>query len=571
MPETSTASPFIEQPFRASVPAHSEQVPVELEEAGMKPVQGVESRILHARGGETLKKGDMFTNPETGGRQIVEHVLGTGEDKRVLYTTEIQPGVREEPGRAIRQLPVENFNVQKDLGGFTEPTPVFVRDFYDIDEACQGVFAAVNHEYQRQKSLGKISDEAEDIMNQLEPLSEEMGEVVDAWEILMAENTDKSKAQMLQQLEKLKRLVARIPAALVKPFPILVSIQKEMQSNTNEVVDTADEKDLPTKGKSHKGKRKIRDADKEPAKRGRGRPRKHDSEPLASVGTHLETEGKQSESYAPPELAGETNERRVDTENGDAELIHWMIGVRQQLQDLDELAVQIERKGMRDGFTSALFALSTDHELYARKRQVTIVAGEVDDLERSLLSRRKWPSQEEYDTWLEKTLKRLQDYSRLYSDILAIGKKILRVKPKRYGVGAHENSNGRSHRKRRGEVVDMTSIEIALQTIGPTYEGLGAGVRAEVSGGLEKVVGITRGVVARANEAFLEGGVTDPDERRARIVGKLGPKVEEGVRAIMLHAGFTQEEVRRLARTLLIAGPTKESDSPVQIGYDNAR
>ncbi len=257
----------------------------------------------------------------------------------------------------------------------------------------------------------------------------------------------------------------------------------------------------------------------------------------------------------------------VETEEGNAELFRWIGGIRQQLQDLDQLAGRIFRRKLTTEFKNALFAVSTDHEALARTKRVREITGELDDIESSLSAKHRWSSQEEYDEWFSAKVTRLQNYARLYDEILRTGERVLSVKPRRTLVEKD------SYRHIDGEgIVETTSTERALKTVGTTYEGLEPEVQGVLLRGVERIAAVTRTTVERADAALLANGVTDPDKRRERIAATFAPKVGEAVREIMSHAGFKAAEIKRLTRTLLIAGPRDQHNDEVpQLGYDRQK
>jgi hypothetical protein len=719
----------------------------------------IASASLHERGGRvisTMRKGDVFTHPNTGERQVIEGVRGRGENQIIAYTRELAPGVRMEPGRVIRQLPRINFEVQRDINGLTEKTPAFVREFEEVDAACQEVFTVVNKAYALQKEQGNITQEADELMDCLEPLSEKMGEVVDAWNVLLAENNSDDEKPLLAQFEKLRQLVAEIPAELVKPFPLLVQIQREIQSRVKNEEDSFDDEEKQAGRKKTPLKtRKPRVLDEhgrqyQVSRRGRGSKQAGD----IADNTHLESQQTIDQKYSkrqeriipevidPEFLHGTVEERFVkyglsqkewsedwgddeqhtidewiaairfaqqdltdlanemrrvrrirrweqvmdslspqyrtfaQSENGDvvakrlseiegrltslalgstewsnyvaqhrselrtilfqyldilragvyvlaqarqhtsdlavgewpnqegrendqkakqnertrerssrrgdspfseavsrtsaervtedgieaeeenAELSEWIGGIRQQLQDLDQLASKIFKKKRTTEFKEALFAVSTDHEAFARAKKVKEITGELDDIESALFSRRQWSSQEEYDEWFASKVTRLQEYARIYGEILRTGERVLGAK-----LGRDSAQREKGHRIDEDTVIEMPSIERALQTVGPTYVSLEPEVQQELLKGLERIADTTRAIVERANVVLLANGITDPDIRREMIVRQFGSKVEEGMQKIVTHAGFTPREVTRLTRTLLITGPNKDSDT----------
>ena len=128
---------------------------------------------------------------------------------------------------------------------------------------------------------------------------------------------------------------------------------------------------------------------------------------------------------------------------------------------------------------------------------------------------------------------------------------------------------GDGYRQVDGEgIVEMTSTERALKTVGTTYEGLEPEVQQALLQGVERIAAVTRATVERADAALLDNGITNPDERRERIAATFAPKVGEAVKGIMSHAGFRPAEIERLTRTLLIAGPRDQDNGGSQLGYD---
>lgn len=751
-------NPFLQPP--GTPPVHDTTLPKVVEanraqEVTPKPPlsQPVEGRAVHSRAGRIAlpQKGDVFENPQTGERQVVEGVRKDSGETMIMFTPEIEPGVRREPGKAMKQLPLQNFNIQRKVGEFTEFHSI---EYNDIFNDCTDVFEAVNRAYESQGE--NPSPESKEFMDRIGELAKTVSEIDDIWDIIGNQADENGVVERKRELiDRLKAVVAEFPKELVKPYPVLQRVQAEMERKDLTKQDEHDIEDHHSKVKKPK-KRNFKETEDGQDGKGSNRGKKsrlqtdvagvdrpesqqtvdqkfsgrqervipetidpeflrgtvqekfvkyglsqkewgedwgdderhsleewvaairfaqQDLTDLVSemrhvrrirrweqamdslspeypdfaqsengdvVAKHLsEIEGglaslasgsaewsdyvtqhrpelrtilfqyldilragvyvlAQAKQHLPDSMgeAGYDQKRKdsdqkakqsrrerghslqrdddsfseaasresterpreggVESEEENAELLHWIGGIRQQLHDLDQLASKIFRKKRTTEFKDALFAVSTDHEAFARTKKVKEVSGELEDIEDSLSAKRHWKSQEEYDEWFASKVVRLQEYARIYDEILRTGERVLDAKPGRTSVQREGD-----RRIDQDTVIGMSQTERALQTVGPTYANLEPGVQQELLKGLERIADATRAIVERANAALLANGITDPDKRREVIVRQFGSKVEQGMRGIVTHAGFTPKEIGRLTRTLLIAGPKKGSDTQV--------
>ncbi len=759
------SGPFAEKP-QTVVSAETPARVMENSGGEARVASSVASTVLHERGGRVLiNKGDVYTNPKTGERIVVEGVRGKGDDQEIAFTQEIKEGVRAHRENPIQRKQRGNFEVQKEVGGYSEPRFAYEQEFDDIFNDCQQIFGDMTEILQGESQSGaEFSREAQAQAKYVGLLSLEVGSLDDAWNVaeLLTDKETAAKKKM-ELLADLKLIVTKLPEAWVKPYPRLQKIQTEQKGDKAKKKSDAQDAEEVSKGKRKtQGKKLGRPKDSEHdgiSRRGRrgrvdqptrtvdstqsdvpetadrkyttrqirvvpeaidpeffrgvveerfvkyGLSQKEWSEDwtnddkhtlvdwiaairvaqqdltalvdgvrqvrrirrwgqamdsldegyrsfaqsengdvviarLAEIEAGLSrlTEGSSewqayAANYRPelreilfryldilragvyimaqarkqnlPESALELEKNRsdarqdeqrkqkrgrpslkrasdkpfeaaqdgspekikeggVETEEGNAELFRWIGGIRQQLQDLDQLAGRIFRRKLTQEFKNALFAVSTDHEALARTKRVREVSGELDDIESSLSPKHRWSSQEEYDEWFSAKVMRLQNYARLYDEILRTGERVLSVKSRKALV-----EKGDGYRQVDGEgIVEMTSTERALKTVGTTYEGLEPEVQQALLQGVERIAAVTRATVERADAALLDNGITNPDERRERIAATFAPKVGEAVKGIMSHAGFRPAEIERLTRTLLIAGPRDQDNGGSQLGYD---
>lgn len=272
---TQPENPFLQPP--GTPPVHeatpSEVVETNLaqEEAPKPPFsQSVEGRAVHSRTGlMTLpQKGDVFENPQTGERQVVEGVRKDSGETMIMFTPELEPGVRREPGKAMRQLPLQNFDIQRKVGEFAEFHSI---EYNDIFNDCADVFEAVNRAYQSQGE--NPSPESKEFMDRIGELAKTVSQIDDIWEIIGNQADEKGVVERKRELiERLKGVVAEFPEELVKPYPILQRVQTEMERRE---IKEQDEHDIEVhRSKVKKSKKSFKETEDGQGGKGSNRGRK---------------------------------------------------------------------------------------------------------------------------------------------------------------------------------------------------------------------------------------------------------------------------------------------------------
>lgn len=448
-----------EQPISPDSPvlpkgAESLPIPeiVSTPEAQSLAEQSVNATKVHGRGGIIPEKGDVFVNPTTGTQQIVERVRKDGQDQVVMFTKEIEPGVRQEPGKLIRQLPVENFEVQRDTGEYTE---FHSQEYDNIFNACSEAFEAMNSAY---KSLGdNIPSEAQQKMDRVGELAREVGEIDDIWEALGNRADPAIIRQKRKLIDRLKSVVAKLPEELLKPFPLLekIRIERKIVKKSDDTIlskEEIEDKNKQAGKRPSRGKRIHENDGKErQGNRGRSKAANHNS-----VATHARDhqqqaiqaqpvmpEGERStpqrravfESLSPEELQGIVDDQFVKYGMSRAEwsadwkddeqhsLAEWVQAIRTAQNDLTDLAQEIRQARRIGRWGEAMDSLDPQYRDFATEANGIEVTKRLGTIETEVKSLGEGnPERIAYE---KATRQALQPILLKYLDILRAGVSVL--------------------------------------------------------------------------------------------------------------------------------------------------
>lgn len=346
-------------------------------------VTGADESVDSEVTARAIRKGDVFTNPQTGEREVVEGVRKKKENGKtvwtVLFTKELKPGVRAEPGEPMRQMDFRNFEVQRQAGGYAEWTPVYEREYDDIFHDCQQVFEALAEVLEEGEQSGQeLSVEALDQADAVGKLSIEAGALDDAWVAMETERNPKTAAKKLELLDQLKQIVAKLPEPWVEPHPRLKKVQEEWKR-----LHESREKEIEDEGGSDRGvkKRVVRPRQREEdTKR---RPQSDDgrnesryrNKPTESVRDGVEANGEldaRMEKYFQSKKWWEQNGWNKESVRP---LQDWIDAIRWAQTDLTDVAREIERLGGTGRWEEVMQERSGSYQDFARE----VNGDEIDD------------------------------------------------------------------------------------------------------------------------------------------------------------------------------------------------
>lgn len=500
----------------------------------------VNSHDVHGRGELVIPvKGDVFVNPMTGAQQVIERVRKTDGETVVMFTKEIEPGVRTEPGRPMRQLPVKNYEVQR--GEYTE---YYSAEYDTIFNDCAEALDAMNRAYASQD--GQASSVAQDTMDRVGELAQEIGEIDDIWEELGNKIDRDTILAKHKLIGRLKGVVAELPEELVKPFPALERVQRAVKKQEEQKKRIGKgETDVEMTGDGKKTKRKV----------GRGRSVGGDT-PAVKAGIrrgkqeparNFEHSSVGSASGKPPSPEQENGE--TSSEQQETELKFWMNDIRTQQREREELNERIQQLGLTKRWGEAMKAISPEIEKFAR-REFKYISGEIEDiwkqyidwgtqLQRERVSVDRLKHVEEFDEWLEKALDRLMEYAQRYQAVLQAGRNILKeYRDTRPAKEKGQRTRG-LRRLRSREVATMEN-----RTWGDLHPEVQAAVNAEMGSMRERIL-----VYYDSASAKLSTQGIDPETQHQVIMQKLTPILAENVQPLLTAAGMkiTQDEVEQVA------------------------
>ncbi len=347
---------------------------------------------------QLLRKGDIFTNPETGARQIIEGIRREGATKMVLFTNELEPGVRAEPGEVIRQLPFENFEVQRKAGGFMEWKPVYEQEFDEIFDTCQEAFEAVNVlELQRTK---EHTPESLEVVTRVEELAADISVLEEMWDIAKGmENQKAAIKEKLDILDRLKETVALLPESLTQSYALLKKVQDEWKhGHRDDEEEPIEDGVVDNKQKTKKGSiwRNHRETLRKEDGAGKGRVRDMEGLNVAVSGEKVaektRREARRGEVHQPmiDFHAYRTSTEELETLWSDETipLAAWIDTIRQEQADLAVVINELERLGGIGRWEEALESLGAGYQQLTLKADRESVAQYLDNLDTIFIKRK---------------------------------------------------------------------------------------------------------------------------------------------------------------------------------------
>lgn len=213
----------------------------------------VESRetVIH-----TPEKGDVFVNPKTNQRMVVEGIREKDGETIVLFSLEIDTDVRQEPGEKLHQLPLANFEVQRLTGGYTEPDPVINRNFDEVFGVSQDALETVIDLLKTKRDSLKHADLIKDCEALKSGPFEEIRNIGNAWKLLEQEGKTKHLGEKALLFAQLKKIIGQFPDYLVKLFPVLERVRKEYLALTEAHESNLEEVSSGPKGRRD-GKKQV--------------------------------------------------------------------------------------------------------------------------------------------------------------------------------------------------------------------------------------------------------------------------------------------------------------------------
>lgn len=498
----------------------------------------VEARQVHGRGGIIPEKGDVFVNPQSATREqlVIEGVRRDGDDTIVLFTPEIQPGVRKEPGKKIRQLPLRNFHIK--ASEYSELQPIYkerlnqtAEEFGDIWNASQDLLVKVLAQDEDSENPDVIAERERAI-----ELLQEIGQLEDEWDAL---GDDESRAKLRGAailLKRSKELVGELPESLVVSNVLLRKIQKEYGAK----VDSLEEEGgFQKKKKASKQRGSVNSAEGPKKTKGRHDSRR-ESNPLME-GTvekgHSEMEGAHTES---------------ESDRQESELRYWTDDIRAQQQEREELSARIIDRNLTTEWGEAMKAIDPALEKFARK-PFRDINGHLEDvwqqyaewrnqLQREKASMDRLKHLEMFDQWLEKTLDTLMQYAKRYQAMLEAGKKVLK-EHRDQAPKSSQNKQERSGRSRRLRGREMQNIgDKEWSQLHPEVRAV---IDDEMVSMKERCLGYYDSAVAK----LTAGGIADPKEQHQIIVERISPVLAESISPVLAAAGvkIPEESIKAIA------------------------
>lgn len=496
---------------------------------------------------KTIRKGDVFVNPKTGARQVVE---GVWKDGTVMYSKEIMPGVREpkEQGEPLHQKAFQNFEVQRKVGGATkwEPAPesevrTQSKEYDKIFEECQRAFEAYSRVIQSDGER-HYSDKALKLGERIGRVSQEIGNIDDAWMeagVTYDDATDQKRAVLV---DRLKEAVAKLPKPFLKLYPVLQRVRDEWEALN------ADEDNVEEGGKKPKGRiQKQRGQEKsgEGTKKTRGQ--RQDSRWKNQYG-----EGLMDGAIEGSSSANESAHTESEGERRESELRYWTDDIRAQQREREELNAHILERDLTTQWGQAMKAIDPALEKFARK-PFRYISGEIEDISqqyaewRTQLQREKASVDrlkhlEMFDQWLEKSLDTLMKYTKQYQTMLEIGRKVLkenqRQAPK---TPRNKQEHGAGSRHSRGREIQ----NIGDKEWSQLHPEVRAVINDEMGSMRERCLGYYDSAVAR----LTAGGIVDPKEQHQIIVERISPVLAESISPVLAAAGvkIPEESIRAIA------------------------
>lgn len=547
-----------------------------------------------------LRKGDIFVHPASklGARQIIEGVRGKGKDRVILYTEEAQPGVpvpvdaKADP-HAIRQKPLKNFEVQRQVGGFThwEPAPESLalakeKEYTDIFDECQRAFAAYA-EVVEVDGTKHYSDKALKLGEKIGEVSREIGMIDDAWMAAHAKNDETTTKQEAELIEGLKAAVARLPSAFLKVYPVLKQVRDEWERSN------VDEDGRPIRKKTHKkGSRRGSESlpDEVVAPEGKdgqwSRPRKAATEAQMQARRPQDRQRRNEEALEfEAQGARELTDREIwqqfqkyrgarytaerwwrDRRNTLEQRIHE---IRMQQKDVTRMAILIDKLYKRREWGQAMRRLGPEVQQIALREMGDAVSRDLDLMEERKGRVLNKPVDFRKD---DEELRFLYDYFFRYLAALQVGERVIAGKLSQ-SRGSRQRTTGETPAQPGPASVETeaeaVAAEYAVATVAAknlldSWHEQPERVQIEVINGLRQLVAQRDLDVAEAQTLLTQHGVPS-EEQLAIIAGGLASGFNTAVSRVLASGDLpsTPEVIEGIATGLL------EQQQLTRLTYDN--
>lgn len=220
---------------------------------------------------EQLEKGDVFVNPKSRKRMVVEGIRKEDGGTIVMFSYEEKKDVRSEPGELLHQMPQGNFTVQRETGGYTKfhfgpRLDRTIQQFSEVATACQGLFEEV-----AAQNKDRLSETAFREVEKFQRRMKEVNRRVTNWNALSEEATWSGYEARQTLLGQLQKIVGKFPESLVTSNELLKQVWAQNQRKEKVEVDDHDRNGGDTKKKTKKRSARSRDESMVRAKAGPAR------------------------------------------------------------------------------------------------------------------------------------------------------------------------------------------------------------------------------------------------------------------------------------------------------------